>query len=243
MCTAPEPARTDLDLLREATGRLLASVEGLDADAVAAPSVLPGWSRGHVLTHLARNADGVRTLALSARTGAPFGMYPGRPLRNADIDAGATRPADVILLDVRAAAERLAAELEAMPAEAWEASISPFAPASAEPRLPAAALPGLRMREVEAHHIDLDVGYTWANSPAPMLASMLDQLPGRFAGSDLAPLIVRAADLGRTWTVGDDGGPVIEGSAADILSWATGRSAGEGLTCSSGPVPASPGWG
>ncbi len=243
MTTAPEPARTDLDLLREATDRLLASVEGLDAAAVAAPSVLPGWSRGHVLTHLARNADGVRTLALSARTGAPFGMYPGRPLRNADIDAGATRPADVILLDVRAAAERLAVELDAMSAEAWEASISPFAPTSAEPRLPAVALPGLRMREVEAHHIDLGLGYTWADSPAPMLASMLDQLPGRFSGADLAPVTVRATDLDRSWTVGAGGGPVIEGPAAAILSWATGRSAGERVACSAGPVPASPGWG
>lgn len=242
MTTAPEPARTDLTLLADATGRLLATLDGLDAAAVAAPSVLPGWTRGHLLTHLARNADGVRTLALSARTGAPFGMYPGRPLRNADIDAGATRPAELILLDVRAAAERLAAELGAMPEEAWAATINPFAPADG-PQIPATALPGLRMREVEAHHIDLGLGYSWHQSPAPMLVSMLDQVPGRFSSSELAPVTVRATDLDRSWTVGADGGPVIEGAAADLLAWATGRSAGDGLTSSAGPVPASPGWG
>ena len=43
-------------------------------DAFAAPSALPGWSRAHVLTHTARNADEVwrtyfETLAEAARSG------------------------------------------------------------------------------------------------------------------------------------------------------------------------------
>ena len=40
-----------------ATARLLATARTLDDDAVRAPSPLPGWTRGHVLTHVARNAD------------------------------------------------------------------------------------------------------------------------------------------------------------------------------------------
>ena len=40
-------------------------------DAFAAPSALPGWSRAHVLTHVARNADAMINLLTWARTGVP----------------------------------------------------------------------------------------------------------------------------------------------------------------------------
>ena len=41
--------------------RPCAAVRGLTDDAARAPSRLPGWTRGHVLTHLARNAEGTAT--------------------------------------------------------------------------------------------------------------------------------------------------------------------------------------
>lgn len=241
--TAPEPARSDLVLLREATERLAASLGRLDEAAVRGPSVLPGWTRGHVLSHLARNADGVRSLALSARSGASWGMYPSRDLRNADIDAGATRPAELVLLDATASSTKVVDDLASMPDEAWAASIVPFFPMATEPRVPAAELPLLRLREVEAHHVDLDVGYGYGDIPAVTQLSFLDQLPGRFGSSPLAPLTVRATDLDRTWTLGAGGGPTLEGPAAALMAWALGRSDGSGLVCSAGAVPASPGWG
>jgi maleylpyruvate isomerase len=240
--TVPEAASADLEMLGAATTRLLASLDGLNAESVSAPSMLPGWTRAHVLTHLARNADGIRNLALSARTGAPFGMYPSRPLRDADIEAGATRPPELVLLDARAAAERVIIDLETLSERAWSATVNPFG-LTEGPRVPAVAMPGLRMREVEAHHVDLQLGYSWADSPAPMLASFLDQVPSRFSHTELAPAIIVAADLDRSWTIGTGDGPVIEGSAADLLFWALGRSPGIGLSSSTGEVPASPGWG
>jgi maleylpyruvate isomerase len=239
--TAPESALSDLALMRAATVRLRASIDSLDAAAITAPSLLPGWTRAHVLSHLARNADGMRSLLLSARTGAPIGMYPSRLLRDADIDAGATRDPALVLLDVHAAAERLAFDMAALPDDAWAATVSPFGPDG--PRLAAQALPGLRMREVEAHHVDLGLGYTFADSPRAMAESFLDQLPSRFAQTDLAPITVTATDLHRSWTVGGDGGPTIEGRSSDLLAWALGRAPGSELTASDGSVPVSPGWG
>ncbi|MDP9404828.1 MAG: maleylpyruvate isomerase N-terminal domain-containing protein, partial [Actinomycetota bacterium] len=47
----------DIALVAGATERLLTTTAGLGDDAVAGPSALPGWSVGHVLGHLARNAD------------------------------------------------------------------------------------------------------------------------------------------------------------------------------------------
>ena len=58
-----------------ATGRLL-TVAGTLTDAeVAEPSLLPGWTRGHVLTHLARNADGLANLLRWAGTGIETPVY------------------------------------------------------------------------------------------------------------------------------------------------------------------------
>ena len=68
-----DPAAT-LRQINAATGQLLQTVaQFTDAD-VRAPSLLPTWSRGHVLTHLARNADGGRRLLLWARTGVGTGF-------------------------------------------------------------------------------------------------------------------------------------------------------------------------
>jgi maleylpyruvate isomerase len=40
-----------------AVARLLATARTLDGAGLAASSLLPGWTRGHVLSHLARSAN------------------------------------------------------------------------------------------------------------------------------------------------------------------------------------------
>lgn len=57
--------------LAEATSRLLGTAAGLTDSQAREPSLLPCWSRGHVLSHLARNADGL--------TADPPGPLPGLP--------------------------------------------------------------------------------------------------------------------------------------------------------------------
>ena len=71
-----------------------------------APSLLPGWSRGHVITHLARNADGLGRLLDWGATGVPQAQYPSQDARDADIESGAGRPAAALLADAREAAAR-----------------------------------------------------------------------------------------------------------------------------------------
>ena len=96
---APGPADSDaalssaLDEMAAVTDRLLQSVDSMSPEAVAGPSLMPGWTRGHVLTHLARNADAITNLVLAARTGDGRPMYVGGPEgREAAIQAGADRP-------------------------------------------------------------------------------------------------------------------------------------------------------
>jgi maleylpyruvate isomerase len=228
----------DLNLLADATERLLAAVSGWGADDLAAPSSLPGWSRAHVLTHLARNADGMRNVLLAARTGAKIPMYASRALRDADIETGALRPASVVLADLSASAERFAVDAADLGEQAWqrEVTFGTFTTA-------AAGLVAHRMREVEAHHVDLDTAYTFADFPRGTLLAFFDLLPDKFAGSSIDPCTVVATDLDRHWRIGVAEGPTISGAASDLLPWLMGRRGPHEVASDAGTVPTSPGWG
>ena len=47
------------DQIDQATQRLLDTARTITDPDLRVPSMLPGWTRGHVLAHLARNADGM----------------------------------------------------------------------------------------------------------------------------------------------------------------------------------------
>ena len=121
---------------------------------VAAPSRLPDWTVGHVLTHLARNADGMVRVLAAGEEGRTVDRYEGGgPGRNAEIELGARRPAGEQVDDVRRTIERLE--------ERWAAQVR-WDGRSREPtgqEIPAVDLPFLRWREVEVHRVDLGVGY------------------------------------------------------------------------------------
>ena len=119
----PEALAADLAALQESTDRLHETLASLDDEQARRPSLLPAWSVGHVLTHLARNADGMVHLVDWALTGVPAPMYPSADARSADIEAGAGRSAEALTEDVRGSAQRLAARLDRLseaPAEALD---------------------------------------------------------------------------------------------------------------------------
>src|SRR4051794_19255174 len=91
-----------------ATQRLLQTAADLDDAACAEPSLLPGWTRGHVLTHLARNADAYTNLLLGAARGEDRAAYATPTARAEGIEAGYARPLAEQLDDIRAAHERFA---------------------------------------------------------------------------------------------------------------------------------------
>ena len=131
--------------------RLLADLDSLEDAEVGRPSLLPGWTVGHVLTHLARNADSHRLVLEAAARGEAAERYPGgREQRRGDIEAGAGRPAAALVEDVRRSIWQLEAAWPAVPAEGWEVVSTSLGRAE-----PVADLPFLRWREVEVHHADL----------------------------------------------------------------------------------------
>lgn len=105
MDTAPSAA---IAACRAAHQRLLVTVSGVDDETVRRPSRLPAWSVGHVLTHLARNADGHVLRLEGALRGEEVARYPGGPeQRDRDIEQGAGRPATELIADVADSAKRL----------------------------------------------------------------------------------------------------------------------------------------
>src|SRR6516225_2853443 len=112
-------ASHSLDRLAAANDRLLATTTGLSDARAREPSPLPGWTRGHVLSHIARNADGLRNLLIWARTGTEIPMYASAESRTADIEAGAGRPGAALVADVRESAAAFASEAASLPDDAW----------------------------------------------------------------------------------------------------------------------------
>ena len=162
----------------ESTGRLLAGTAAVTDAQAREPSLLPGWTRGHLLTHLARNADGLRNLLTWARTGVMTPQYHSAAARDKDIEAGAGRCAAELHADVAESAEALATEAASLPEAAWQASVHGIHGKAH----PAWFTLTRRLSEVEIHHVDLDIGYRVGDWPDSFVAERLPGVAESFAG-------------------------------------------------------------
>jgi maleylpyruvate isomerase len=226
--------------LQSATGRLLDGMAGLSDAAARQPSLLPGWSRGHVLTHLARNAEGSTRLLTWARTGVPGYEYESAEARAAEIEAGAGRPAEVLVEDVRRTAAALEQAAAGMPPQAWQRVVR----YTGGQERPADVILPSRLAEVLIHHVDLDHGFTPEDWPRPFVTGMLTLLAGSLGQRDgMAAMRLASRDGGGIFTIGRAGsaGITVTGSEPELLAWLLGRSDGRGLGREpDGPLPAIP---
>lgn len=196
---------------------------------VRAPSLCEGWSRAHVLVHVARNAEAIQRLAQWAVDGQPRPMYPGGTRgRDAAIEEGAVRTGPAFTGDPRAAGvlvDDLAATAAAL--DPHLAALSgPWAVDEVEMRggllVPPRVLPLLRLREVVFHHVDLDDGFGFADVEPDLLRGFLDDAVGRLASTPDAPGLHLLSDEGDEWLVGD-AGAVVHGPRAALLLWLARR--------------------
>ncbi|MFE2356219.1 maleylpyruvate isomerase family mycothiol-dependent enzyme [Streptomyces parvulus] len=220
----------DLASVRDATERLLTAVGKLDNASVTESSRLPGWTRGHVLAHLARNADAL----VNVLEGRP--MYVSGEARDADIERDAPRPLDDQLADVRESAARFQAT-GAAPAD-WSRTVELRNGVTDS----ASRVPFRRWIEVELHHVDLGIGYELEDLPAEFTARETAFLAARFTGHpDVPP--TRLTDGTHAWHTGREADApkvTVTGTPADLLGWLAGRREGAALTVAGGPLPALP---
>ncbi len=147
----------DLAGARLAQEALVDSLGGVTDEDARRASLLPDWTVGHVLTHLARNAESHTRMLVAARLGQVGEQYPGGlAQRAADIEAGADRPATALIADVVNSAIELADAWAAMTPAAWTGTGR-----MPEQDIAVADLPFRRWREVEVHRADLGLGFGW----------------------------------------------------------------------------------
>jgi maleylpyruvate isomerase len=226
----------------DATGRLRQTAAGFSDQQAREPSRLPGWSRGHLLTHLARNADGLRNLLIWARTGVVTPQYADSSQRESDIEAGAGRTIAELLADLDISAAALAAEARSLRPADWAAEVSGIHGAPH----PAWFTLQRRLTEVEIHHVDLGAGYGPQDWPLPFTTALLPGVAAAFADDDVAAALLRCLDADLVLQIGPPAAtPAIEisGVARSVLGWLTGRSDGAGLTATpAGQLPKLPPW-
>lgn len=220
--------------LRVGTGHLCVLADELDDAAFADASALPGWSRAHVIGHLARNAEALGRLCSWAATGIETPMYSGPGQRAADIESSAVLPPSTLRAQLGSTAADLEKALDVLDAGGWDALVR----SALGREIPASEIPWLRVREVWFHAVDLDAGCTVGHFPAGLVDALLDDVVTGLSVKPSCPAVaLRATDRGRGWDLGA-GGPIeVDAPAAALLAWVSGRG-----PAPAGKAPALPAW-
>lgn len=219
--------------LRDSTDRLGGTVVSLTTSAWRGPSLLPGWSRAHVVAHLVLNAEGMGRAVAGVSSRTPTPVYASAQAREDDIVALSGGDPEAIIERLSRATDALEAALQRVPDDRWDVVLDRLPGA---PFHPVRTVPMLRWRELEIHHADLDAGYGPSDWPTGFASTLLDQLAADRATAGQAYRL-HAEDLGREWAVGS-GGPMLYGSAAALAWWLSGRGNGAGIRLMGGePVP------
>ncbi|MER7014750.1 maleylpyruvate isomerase N-terminal domain-containing protein [Saccharopolyspora sp. NPDC000359] len=231
---------TQLAAVNRATERLLRTVDDLDEVSVRQPSLLPGWSRAHVISHLARNADGFANLLIWARTGIEHAMYASGDDRDEAIAEGAQHSHRLLLEDLTASCDRFAHAARELPENAWAAEI---ADAVGDP-MPAHHMLRLRLLEVWVHLVDLDHDVDFADIPAREAEQLLEDVAQQFGGRPDVPALAVEVDFGdhlRTWDLRGTTAPPsrVRGEPGPMLGWLLGRTDARDLH---GTAPDLPDW-
>ena len=239
----PHSVKLTIGRIEDATDRLLASASALSDEQIGEPSLLPGWSRGHVLTHIARNADGLGNLLTWAQTGVETPQYASLGDRAAQIEAGAAGPPGSSPPMSRV----LPASSPPMPASLLTRPGSPrSAPAAARPTRPGSRCTGACSRSRSTTRTwppgtSLPTGQT-GSSPASYIGSSSD-----LAVNPATPIaVLNDASTGRQYFLRPDVTADLEisGPGHALLAWLLGRDGGTGLSADpAGPLPTIPPYG
>src|SRR6186997_1668186 len=155
---ADVPAR--LQAVEAASDRLLATVEGLSVAGFAEPSVLPDWTRAHVVAHLALNAEGLSAALSGLAAGEPRPIYASDEARDNDIDALAATDPELVRVRLHTGVVTFGEAVRRVPMESWSGTVDRL---PGGPHLAALETLPMRHREVEIHHADLHAGYAHAD--------------------------------------------------------------------------------
>jgi maleylpyruvate isomerase len=215
----------------------------------SAPSTLPGWTRKHLVAHVAANADALANLVHWAATGIPTPMYASSEERSAGIEKGTAMTGAELTDWLLTSARSLENAMSRLTEPQWNHEVVTVQGRT----IPATELPWLRAREACVHVVDLDVGTGFADLPEDFLTVFCEEVVDKRAASGAGPAValeaVASTGHGEHWTLPGDGdgtaqaaaSPLVSGPLAEVAAYLTGRA--HRLTTADGtPVPELPAW-
>ncbi len=235
--------RHDCGLVGESADQLVHDVSLLSDEALRGPSLLPGWTRAHVVGHLIGNAEGLTRLLEWARTGIRTPQYFDMDQKTEGIESAIGQSSTLLAVRLRDATDEFVAVAKTLTGADWSCEVNVGVDATGR-ALPASELPWRRLVEQEVHNVDLDGAYTPAHWSDEFVHRLLDETARLFLpGEDVPPLDLQAVDGDWSATCGPSDVRVrVEGPSPALLAWLTGRSSGEGLHVHPGPLPDLPPW-
>lgn len=216
-----------LPWMREGTKHFLGVVTSIKDSEFGNESRLPGWSKAHVIGHVARNAEALARLATWARTGVETPMYADREQRTAEIEESAGHLPQVLRTSLASTAELLDAALGRLHGSQWEATVR----SALGRRIPAAEIPWMRIREVWLHAVDLEDDALLHEIPDGVIDLLLDDVCAALSKKDGCPdVAVASVDRPGKRRLGiGEPRTVVRRPAAELVGWLTGRTAQPGL--------------
>jgi maleylpyruvate isomerase len=229
----PEVPTELIDRWEKAEEHLATAMGRLVDEEFDEPSLLPGWTRRHVLAHVARNADAMVNLLTWARTGVETPAYPSDEARDQGIEETAKQTPQEMRADVLGGTLRFAEAVRTMRPHDWVAQVR----ARQGHAISATDVVWMRCRECYVHSIDLHTGVEWTEIPDDVLAGIVDEVFRAWSRNDNVPdvtIFVGERDWG-------NGSLAVQGRLPDVAAWVTGRSNGDGLRAD-GPLPEPSPW-
>lgn len=226
----------DLGVLQREAGMAMATISSLRDEELRRPTRCEGWTRAHVIAHLAHDADAMTNLVSWAVTGHETPAYESDERRTADIEATAALSAAELTAALDRAETRLTEALRTLREGVTVESVG--TPFSGE--VDVFWLPALRTTELIVHHDDLDTTWEWHEAAPDALVDAIDVCVHRLQSNPESPGLQITAHEGEQWTVGD-GSCSITGYYEALLPFLARGQVEKGLQYD-GELPVLPPW-
>ncbi len=203
--------------LTAATQKLLGDTIALTDQDWQVAVDLPGWSRAHIAAHLTHHARALAAMAVAVSRDHQATTW--RSVQSdADLNQGARRGAVTLLEGLDESSADLVRAFEQMDADAWQTTLH-----TSQGPLPATAMVVDRLNQVVIHHIDLRLGFDFADLEPGLTRTLLRWNLFRAAPRFSQVELTVVSDEGLTAVVGNGAPLTVRGSEWKILGWLLGR--------------------
>ncbi|ANE05137.1 maleylpyruvate isomerase family mycothiol-dependent enzyme [Corynebacterium crudilactis] len=233
------PLEERLALARLGTSHYSRQLSLVDNAEFGEETILKGWTRSHLIAHVAYNAIALCNLMHWANSGEKTPMYASPQARNEEIAYGSTLSPDALRNLHEHSVARLDVDWRETSQEAWSHEVL-----TAQGRtVPASETLWMRSREVWIHAVDLGAVATFGDLPEVILHTLAAEITAKWAGQGAGEGLVLVDESSgvRYSAAAGENEIVLTGSLAGIVRYASGRGL-DGVTSSIGEVPEPPRW-